>query len=204
MAGALLASPGVVLLRLVPWNSSLEASHHLPSPHRRGTWWQVPPHTEVNGSHLAKQMKGDATCLTVYNQRSLPLLFQKTFTFLKKNSWLFYFIQTLYNCSLCSVTRLCLTLCNPMDCSTPGFPVLSFPISWSLLKHMSIESMMPSNHLILCHSSCLQSPSIRVFSNELVLHIRWPKFWSFSNRLISFRIDWFDLLAVQGTLKSFL
>ena len=83
---------------------------------------------------------------------------------------------------------------------------LSFTISWSLLKLMSIESMMPSNHLILCHPfSPSIFPSIRVFSNESVLRIRWPKDWSFrlshspSNEysgLISFRMDWFDLLAV--------
>ena len=89
---------------------------------------------------------------------------------------------------------------------------LSFTISQILLKLMSIESVMPSNHLILCHPLFLLSstfPSIRVFSNELTLHIRWPKYWSFgtspSNEysvLISFRIDWFDLLAVQGTHKS--
>ena len=91
---------------------------------------------------------------------------------------------------------------------------LSFTSSQSLLKLMSIESVMPSNHLILCHPLILLPsifPSIRVFSNESVLHIRWPKYWSFSfsicpsneySGLISFRIDWFDLLAVQGTLKS--
>ena len=93
---------------------------------------------------------------------------------------------------------------------------LSFIISLSLLKLMSIESVMPSNHLILCHPLLpLPSlfPSIRVFSNELALCIRWPKYWSFSfsispcseySGLISFRIDWFDLLAVQGTVKSLL
>ena len=84
--------------------------------------------------------------------------------------------------------------------------------SWSWLKLMSTESVMPSNHLILCPSFLLQPsifPSIRVFSNELVLCIRWPKYWNFSispsneySGLTSFRIDWFDLLAVQGTLKS--
>ena len=88
---------------------------------------------------------------------------------------------------------------------------LSFTISWSLLKLMSIESVMPSNYLILCHPLLLLPsifPSIRVFSNELVLHIRWPKYQSFSispsieySGLISFRIDWFNLLAVQGTVK---
>ena len=88
--------------------------------------------------------------------------------------------------------------------------------SWSLLKLMSIESIMPSNHLILCHPLLLPPSifsSIRVFSNESALPIRWPKYWSFSfsispsneySGLISFRVDWLDLLAVQGTLKSLL
>ena len=92
---------------------------------------------------------------------------------------------------------------------------LSITNSRSLLKLMSIESVMPSNHLILCHPLLLPSifPSIRMFSNESVLCIRWPKYWSFSfsispsnehSGLISFRIDWFDLLTVQETLKSLL
>ena len=93
---------------------------------------------------------------------------------------------------------------------------LSFTMSQSLLKLMSIESMMPSDHLIFCRSLLLLAsifPSIRVFSNESILCIRWPKYWSFSfsitpsneySGLISFRIDWFDLHAVQGTLKSLL
>ena len=110
-----------------------------------------------------------------------------------------------------SVAQSCLTLCDPMDSSTPDFPVITN--SQSLLKLMSIELVMPSNYLILCHSLLLTSifPSIRVFSNESVLYIRWPKYWSFSmspsseySGLISFRIDWFSLLAVQGTLKSLL
>ena len=91
---------------------------------------------------------------------------------------------------------------------------LSFIISWSLLKLMSIKSVMPSNHLILCHPFLLLPsifPSIGVFSHESALHIRRPKYWGFSfspsneySGLISFRIDWFDLLVVQGTLKSLL
>ena len=93
---------------------------------------------------------------------------------------------------------------------------LSLTISQSLPKFMSIELVMPSNHLILCHPLLLLPstfPSIRVFSNESVLHIRWPKYWSFSisicpfneySGLLSFRMDWLDLLAVQGTLKSLL
>ena len=93
---------------------------------------------------------------------------------------------------------------------------LSFIISWSLLKFISIESVMPPNHLILCHPLLLLPsifPSIRVFSDESALCIRWPKYWSFSfiispsneySWLISFRIDWLNLLTVQGTLKSLL
>ena len=93
---------------------------------------------------------------------------------------------------------------------------LSFTVSWSLLKFMSIESVMLSNHLILCRLLLILPsifPSIGVCSNELALCIRWPKYWSFSfsitpsneySGLISFRIDWFDLLAVQGTLKGLL
>ena len=89
-------------------------------------------------------------------------------------------------------------------------------ISWSLLKLMSIESVMPSNHLILCHPVLLLPlifTSFRVFSNQSILHIRWPKYWSFSfsispsheySELLSFRIDWLDLLVVQETLKSLL
>ena len=99
-----------------------------------------------------------------------------------------------------------------MNCRMPGLPVNS----WSLLKLMSIESVMPSNHLILCHPLLLLPsifPSIGVFSNESALHIRWPKYWSFSISispsnehpgLISSRMDWSDLLAVQGTLKNLL
>ena len=106
------------------------------------------------------------------------------------------------------------TLCDPMDCGTPGFPVHHH--SQSLLKLMSIESVMPSNHLIPCHPLLLQPsifPSIRVFSNQSVLPIRWPKYWSFSfsispfneySGLTSFMIDWFDVLAVQGTIKDLL
>ena len=113
-----------------------------------------------------------------------------------------------------SVTSLCQILCDHMDCSRPGF--LSIINSQSLPKLMSIESVMIYNHLILCRPLLLLPsifPSIRVFSNESSLHIRWPKYWSFSFNinpsneqpgLISFRMDWLDRLAVQGTLKSLL
>ena len=113
----------------------------------------------------------------------------------------------------CSVAKLCLTPCNPMDCSMPGLPVHH---QLPELKLMSTESVMPSKHLMLCCPLLLLPsifPSISIFSNEKVLSIRWPKYWSFSfsispsneySGLISFRIDWLALLAVQGTLKSLL
>ena len=118
------------------------------------------------------------------------------------------------NSQFSSVTHFRPTLCDPMDCSTLGS--LSTTNSQSLLKFMSIESVMPSNHLILCCPLLLQPsmfPSIRVFSNESALRVRWLMYWSFSfsispsneySGLISFRMDWLDLLAAQGTLKSLL
>ena len=123
-------------------------------------------------------------------------------------------IEVFIDVDFSSVAQLCLTLCNPMDCSMPGLPVITN--SQSLLKLMSIELVMPSNHLNLCPPLLLLPsifPSIMVFSNESVLGIRWPKYWSFSfnispsseySGLIFFRMDWLDLLAVQWTLKSLL
>ena len=110
-------------------------------------------------------------------------------------------------------TQSCPILCDPMDCTTPGS--LSITNSWSLLKLMSIELVMPSSHLILCRPffSCPQSlPASESFPMSQ-LYMRWPKYWSFSfsispsneySRLISIRMDWLDLLAVQGTLKNLL
>ena len=113
-----------------------------------------------------------------------------------------------------SAAQSCPTLCNPMNRSTPGLPIHhQLPGSPKL---MSIKSLMPSSHLILCGPFLLLPPippSIRVFSNESTLRMRWPKYWSFSfsigpssgyPRLISFRMDWLDILADQGTLKSLL
>ena len=111
-----------------------------------------------------------------------------------------------------SVSQWCCLFATPWIAARQAS--LSIPNFWSFLKLMPIKSVMPSNHLILCHPVLLLSlifPSIRVFSNKSVLHIRWPKYWSFSfsispsndcSGLISFRIDWLDLLVVQGTLKS--
>ena len=113
-----------------------------------------------------------------------------------------------------SVTQSCPTLCDPMNHSMLGLPVHhQLPEFTQTHAHRVV---MPSIHLIICHSFLLLPPipsSIRVFSNESTLHIRWPKYWSFSfsispsneySRLISFRMDWLDLLAIQGTLKSLL
>ena len=125
---------------------------------------------------------------------------------------LFFFLTILLKDQLSSVTQSCLTLCDPKDSSMLGFPVHLQLI----LKLMPIESVMPSNHFILCLPLLLLPSifcSISVFSNESTLCIRWPRYWSFSfsispsneySRLISFRMDWFDLLAVQRTLKSLL
>ena len=112
-----------------------------------------------------------------------------------------------------SVVQLCLNLCDPMDCSTPGFPI-HHQLPKPTQTHVVVV-VMPSIHLILCRPILLPSifPSIRIFSNEMVLLIRWPKYRSFScsispsnehTGLISFRIDWLDLPVVQGTLKSLL
>ena len=113
-----------------------------------------------------------------------------------------------------SVSQSCLTLWTSWTAAYQAS--LSITDTWSLLKVMCIESMMPSNHLILCHSLLFlpsMFPIIRIFSNDSALHTRWPKYWSFSfsispsneySRLISFQIDWFDFSAVQGTLRSLL
>ena len=113
-----------------------------------------------------------------------------------------------------SVAQSCPTLCNPMNCSMPGLPVHHQLLEFTE-THVH-QVMMPSSHLILCHPLLLLPPippSFRVFSNESTLCMRWPKYWSFSFSislsnehpgLISFRMDWLDILAVQGTLKSLL
>ena len=115
----------------------------------------------------------------------------------------------------CSVSKSCPTLCDPMGWSMPGFLVLHLLPEFTQ-THVHWVSDGPSKTFILCHPLLLLPsvfPSIRMFSNELALHIRWPKYWRFSfsisashkySELVSFRIDWFDLLAVQGTFKSLL
>ena len=126
----------------------------------------------------------------------------------------FFFFLLFSSVQFSSVVQSCPTLCDPMKRSRPGLPVHhQLP---DICKLMSIESVRPSNHLILCRPLLLLPlifPSIRVFSDESTLHTRWPKYWSFSFSispskeipgLISFKMDWLDLLEVQGTLKSLL
>ena len=142
--------------------------------------------------------------------------------------WFLYSVQEHFtHSSCCSVAQLCLTLCDPMDCSMLGFPVLHhLPELAHTHVHWVCDAIQPS-HPLVPFSSCHQAsrsflmfinhqapvfPSIKVFSNESALHIRWPKYWSFSfsispsdecSGLISFRIDWFDLFAVKGLSKVF-
>ena len=114
----------------------------------------------------------------------------------------------------CSIVQQCLTLCDRMDCSTPGFPVLHhLPDFAQIHIHWVSDTIQPSHPLLPFSPPALKLPSIRVFSTESALHIRWPKYWSFSFSispsspylgLVSFSIDWFDPHAVQGTLKSLL
>ena len=154
--------------------------------------------------------------------RTLPFMAQRL---LFRSEWHDFWLQWRFlNRALGPAAIKQFVVVQSLNCgrlvATPGTAAhqasLSFTIPWSLLKLMSIESVIPSHHLILCHPLLLLPsifPSISVFSSESVLRIRWPKYWSFSfsispsneySRLISFRMDWFDLLAVQGTLKSLL
>ena len=114
-----------------------------------------------------------------------------------------------------SVAQSCPTLCNPMKCSTPGL-LVHHQLPEFTQTHIHRVGVMPSSHIILCRPLLLLSPippSIRIFSNELTLHMRWPKYWSFSLSiipskehpgLISFRMDWLAFLTVEGTLRSLL
>ena len=156
----------------------------------------ITPHVKTNSRQTPNlSVEGKAIKLTEDNKENIFMTLQ----------------QAKHGCCF-SVTQSCLTLCDPWTAARQAY--LSFTISWSLLKLMSIESVMPSNHLILWYPFLLLpsiSPSIRFFPNESTLYIRWPKYWSFSfsispsneySGLISFKIDWFDLLAVQRTLKG--
>ena len=117
------------------------------------------------------------------------------------------------NC-FCSVPKSCPTFCNPMDCSTPGFPVLHYLLDFTQTRvHRVSDAIQPSHPLSSPSPPAFNLSQHQVFSNESVLCIRWPKYWGFSfnislsneySGLISFRMDWLDLLAVQGTLESLL
>ena len=169
--------------------------------------WKIITSSSCLESFLLLLFQGKAITAFLRGEWLLPLLLPDI------SYWLFFFFPACFPTKLpvqfSSVQSLSrVQLCDSMDFSTPGFPV------HHQLKLMSIESVMPSNHLILCLPLLLLPsifPSIKVFSKESVLHIRWPKYWSFSfsispsneySGLISFRIDWLDLLPVQGTLKS--
>ena len=165
----------------------------------------------------------------IMKQRNSLAVHWLGFTALIARGWIQSLVRELGFCKQLDAVCVCVCVCvfvvvkllshvqlfaTPWTAAQQAF--LSFTTSWTLLKLMSIQSVMPSNHLILCqHLLLLPSvfPSIRVFSNESVIYIRWPKYWSFSfsispygeySGLISFRIDWFELLAVQKTLKSIL
>ena len=156
----------------------------------------------THSSTLAWRIKMHIACITVSHGQTLDFI-----------SLLLFFSSCVFNL-IRSVQSLSCVQLFATPWAAAHRASLSITNSWSLLKLMSIESVMPSNHLILCLPLLLPSsifPSIRVFTNEAVLHIRWPKYWSFSispsneySGLISFRMDWLDLFAVQGTLKSLL
>ena len=116
-------------------------------------------------------------------------------------------------CHYCSAAKSCLTLCDPMNCSTPGFPVLHYLLEFQVHVPWSGDAIQPSHPLLPSSPFAFNLSRCRVFSNELALRIRWPNYWSFSvsispsneySGLISFRIDWLYFLAVQGTLKGLL
>ena len=141
----------------------------------------------------------------------LANLIKHTFLIFTKN-FMNNVVTVLFHCC-CSVAQLCLLFVTLWTAAHWG--LLTFTISWNVLKLVSVELVMPSSHLILCCPLLLLPsifPSIKVFSNESTLHIRWPKYWSFSFSIIPFkehpglisRMHWLDLLAVQGTLKSLL
>ena len=170
------------------------------------------PHSDnicrVLTAHSDKKEKPHAFCHTQHSYLSLWMIYLVQWVCVLTAGW-----AAMSVLKLSSVAQSCPTLCDPMDCSTPDLPVHHQILDLAQAHVLWVG--MPSNSLILCHPLLLPAivPSIRVFSNESVLHIRWPKYWSFSfsispsseySGLISFRIDWFDLLAVQGTLKNLL
>ena len=163
--------------------------------------WRI-PWTEGPGGLQSVWPQRDGHDWATHTATPKLIVFSRSLSF---ENWVYLL---LFSCSVVSDSETPWTAAHQAS--------LSSTISWSLLKPMSIESVMPSSHLILCRLLLFLSsifPSIRVFSNESALCIRWPKYWSFSFNispsnehpgLISYRMDWLDLLAVPGTLKSFL
>ena len=160
--------------------------------------------------------RGKVWSVNHWAAREVPKLFLSFPLFLPSSLSLLFFFSFHLTFRISSIQLLICVQLSATSWTVARQVSLSIIKSWSLLKLMSIESVMPTNHLIHCHPLILLPsifPSIRVFSNESVLHIKWPKYWSFSfstsppneySGLISFRMDWFDLLVVQGTLKSLL
>ena len=185
---------------------------------QRITWSKNVNSVEVKniGLHCVIHKSLDTHFYSPFNSVPCGLLYH---AFTKKSQAIVYshhFLELVQSVQVqfISVAQSCLTFCDPMDCSTPGFPAHhQLP---ELAQTLVQKSVMPSNHLILCHPLLLWSSifhSIRVFSNESVLGIRWSKYWSFSfsispsseySGLSSFRMEWLDLLTVQGTLKNLL
>ena len=168
-------------------------------------------------AHIGHEGMGLDAMISVFWMLSFKQAFSlSSFTLIKRlfSSSSLSAIRVVFYLQFSSVAQSCLDSVIPWTAARQAS--LSITNSWSLLKLMSIASVIPSNHLILCRPLLLPSsifPSIGVFSNESVLRIRWPKYWSLSfsispsnkySGLISFRMDWLDLLAVQGTLKSLL
>ena len=185
---------------------------------RQGWWWWQKNvscsscHTVIRFSHKDTHTQ-QINVLSIWNDNHL--LFIKWKWIITK-IFILFILSRLRRSSVQSVWLLSHVRLFATPWTVSHQTSLSITNSWDLLKLMSIELVMPSNHLILCHPLLLPPstfPSIRVFSDESVIRIRWPKYWSFSSRislsnaysgLISFRMDWLDLLAVQGTLKSLL
>ena len=164
-------------------------------PKNLKTHHQHPPNTHTHThTHTHKWTHTEGSC------NAIPLHSSSAVT------------QSLSSVQFSTVTQLCPTLCNPIDCSTSGFPVHhQLPEVPQTHVHRIGDAIQPCRNLLSTSPPSFSLPSFRVSSNELVLCIRWPKHWSFSfsispsneySGLISFRIDWFDLLAVQGTLRS--
>ena len=134
-----------------------------------------------------------------------------TWSIVKIYQMLVFILIIIYLPKYCSVTKSRPTLCDPLGCSMPGSSVLHYLLEFAQTHVHWVSEAIWTSRLLLSPSLALTFPSIRVFSNESALHIRWPKYWSFSispssenSGLIPFRINWFDLLAVQGSLKTLL